>query len=147
MILEIKALLAAKLILVDNYVVALELYQKNAALRRQVNLDTVDPEAKFFLEEVTEALRDQDTYERIVRRYTISPDHVAALALENDDSFRSDFSVRRGRHQWSTLGFPNIRRFVGCRRSGRINWFGQEGRLLIRIHTPDGEKQRGDHRT
>ncbi|MBW2187447.1 MAG: hypothetical protein JRG71_13950 [Deltaproteobacteria bacterium] len=67
MILEIKMWLAAKLIIFDNYVVALVRYRKNAESRREFNLDSIDPKAKIFLEEVSHELNDENKFERILK--------------------------------------------------------------------------------
>lgn len=67
MILESKMWLAAKLIVVDNYVVTLLRYRKNDDSRRQFDLDTIDPEAKIFLEDVAAEILDGEKYERIVK--------------------------------------------------------------------------------
>ncbi len=67
MILEIKMWLAAKLMQLDNYVVVLVRYLKNSELRRQFDLENVDPEGKRFLVAMTEELSDPDKYRRTVR--------------------------------------------------------------------------------
>ena len=67
MILESKMWLAAKLIVVDNYVVTLLGFRKNDDSRRQFDLDTIDPEAKIFLEDVAAEILDGEKYERIVK--------------------------------------------------------------------------------
>lgn len=67
MILEVKLWLAAKLLVFDNYVVVLARYLKNDELRRQFNLQTIDPKAKQFLEEVNNELLDDDRLERLLR--------------------------------------------------------------------------------
>jgi len=95
MILEIKMWLAAKLIVLDNYVVVLARYLKKDGLRRQFNLATIDPEAKAFLEEVTEQLRDGKKYGRILRAIELvqrvikyeKDNPATALARDKDNSY------------------------------------------------------------
>lgn len=95
MILEIKMWLAGKLIIFDNYVVTLVRYRKGAGSRRQFNLDTVDPKATIFLEEVSDELHDDDKFERILKIIELvqhilkyeKNNPTGALALDKDNSY------------------------------------------------------------
>ncbi|MHC4214525.1 MAG: YiiX/YebB-like N1pC/P60 family cysteine hydrolase [Planctomycetota bacterium] len=97
MILEIKMWLAAKLIIFDNYVVVLVRYRKGAGLRRQFNLDTIDPKAKYFLEEVSDELHDGDKFERTLKIVELvqqileyeKNNPTSDLARDKDDSYLS----------------------------------------------------------
>ena len=63
--LEIKMWLAAKLMIIDNYAVIVLRYQNNADLRRQFDADTINPEIKAFLTEVTDTVLENEKYNRI----------------------------------------------------------------------------------
>lgn len=67
MILEIKMSLAAQLMVLDNYVVALVRYIKTGADRRQFDISEIDPEGKRFLVELREEMVDSEKYSRTLR--------------------------------------------------------------------------------
>jgi hypothetical protein len=95
MLLEFKMWLAAKLVVFDNYVVAIVRYQKRSGERRQFNLDNVAPQAKRFLEFVTDQLLDGDQLDRMrrgIRLATDVEDYQAAhptsdLSRDKDNSY------------------------------------------------------------
>lgn len=66
-ILEIKMWLASKLITMDNYVVILVRYMKKSELRRQFDLENIDPEGKKFLEDMSEEITDGDKYSNTLK--------------------------------------------------------------------------------
>jgi hypothetical protein len=95
MILEIKIWLAAKLIVLDNYAVVVARYLKRSESRRQFNLSTIDPQAKHFLEKVTDELRDGERYQRLLKiiglvqrilKYEKETPN-SQLALDKDNSY------------------------------------------------------------
>jgi hypothetical protein len=95
MILEIKMWLAAKLIVFDNYVVALARYRKQPDGRRQFDLETVDPRAEAFLKDVSDELVDVERFRRtlntvklvqqILEFEKINPE--SNLARDKDNSY------------------------------------------------------------
>jgi len=95
MIFEIKMWLAAKLIVFDNYVVVLVRYRKGDGSHREFNLNTIDPKAKLFLEEVNDELRDGYKFERILKVVELvqrilkheKNDPTSDLARNKDNSY------------------------------------------------------------
>ena len=95
MILEIKMWLATKLLLFDNYVVVLVRYLKHSELRRQFDLENVDPEGKRFLVAMTEELSDLDKYKRTVSMVRLvqkiqeyeRSNPASELARDKDDAY------------------------------------------------------------
>ncbi len=95
MIHEIKMWLSAKLLLIDNFVVILLPYVQNTELRRQIDIDAVDPEASYFLKEAANKFRQEENYERTVKIGALvqailhyeQDNPSVPLALDKDSSY------------------------------------------------------------
>jgi hypothetical protein len=94
-ILEIKMWLAAKLVLADSYVFALSPYYEIGELRRQVDRDTIDPDARFLLVDVARRVHDEENYQRTMRLITLvgrilrheSDDPAGLLGRSKDNAY------------------------------------------------------------
>ncbi len=95
MVLESKMWLASKMMLLDNYAVVLVRYLKNADLRRQFDIKSIDPESKQFLEEMLAEIQSGERYSqtlhvlKLVNQYRAfeqkNPD--SALAKDKDNRY------------------------------------------------------------